>query len=99
MPSGQDAIDLAPQDRQEIAVALEDEVSSLDAKEGEALTDAIAADPVLTKLVSDAYVDAQKNALLAMVGVMLIALAIGSFLPGRHRTKEKAKPGARSALK
>jgi hypothetical protein len=30
---------------------------------------------------------------------MLIALAIGSFLPGRRKAKEKAKPDVRSALR
>lgn len=94
-----DNIDLGPQERQELAVALEDDVSSLDAKEGEALTDAISADPELTKLVSDAYVDAQKNALLAIAAVVAIALAIGTFLPGARRSEEKATPEMRSALK
>ena len=94
-----DNISVSEQEAQQLAVQLEDEVNSLNTEEGQALTDAIGASPELTQLVGDAYVDAQKNALLAIAVVMLIALSIGSFLPGRTKAEEKVVPDRRSALK
>lgn len=88
-----------PAERQELAVELEDAVNKLSAEDGEAFVKTIKGDPQISKLVADAYVEAQRNALLAMAGVMLLALAIGSFLPGRRKARPKVNPGPRGALK
>ena len=92
-------LNVSEQEASQLAVQLEDEINKLDAKEGEAIGEVIAATPELRKLVEDAYVGAQKNAVLAIVVVMLVALAIGSFLPGRQKATEKVVPDRRSALK
>lgn len=92
-------LSVSEQEAQELTVQLQDEVNSLNTEDGEALTEAIGASPEVAELVTDAYVGAQKNALLAIAVVMLIALAIGSFLPGRQKADEKVVPDRRSALK
>ena len=93
-------IDASPADRERYAVELEDTLNELSAEDGQALLEAIVPEPAeLAKVVEDAYVDSQKNALLAIAGVALIGLAIGSFLPGRRKAEEKVTPDVRSALK
>ena len=88
-----------PEERQQLAVELEDAVNELSAEDGEALVKTIKDDPEISKLVADAYVNAQKNAFLAIAGVMLLALAVGSFLPGSQKVEASPDPGPRSALK
>ena len=96
-----DNIALPPAERDKIAVELEDEANTLSAEDGEAFINSLPepARGQTETLIADAYVQAQRTALLAIAAVMLIALAIGTFLPGRHKAKEKAKPDIRGALK
>lgn len=96
-----EGIDVPPAERERMAVVLEDELGSLKAEDGKAF---LASLPETTRaqfeeIVGDAYVDAQKTALLVIAGVMLVALALGSFLPGRRKAGGKATPDVRGALK
>ena len=94
-------ISATPEQRDRLAVVLEDEVNALSAEDGEKLISQFSPEEQqqLEAIISDAYVDAQKNALLAIAGVMLIALAVGTFLPGRRRVEERVEPGEKAALR
>lgn len=94
-------IEATSAEREQLAVQLEDEAANISAEDGKALVESLPDEQrrQVEGLVADAYVDAQRNALLAIAGVMLVALAVGSYLPGRHKADDAVKPNVRSALK
>ena len=96
-----DNIEASPEERDRLAVILEDEVNAITAEDGEALVETLGAaeQQQLDQLVADAYVGAQKNALLVIAGLMLVALGAGSFLPGRRRETERLPPGEKAVLR
>ena len=76
-------------------------MNSISEEDGDKLLDAFSSEErqQFESLVSEAMVDSQRTALLVIAGLVGVALAVGTFLPGRHRREEKVEPGSKAALK
>ena len=96
-----EGVDIAPAERQQLAVQLEDSLAEVAPEDGDAWIDGLPAEQqaALAADLAEAQVGAMKDALTWSAGFVLLSLLLATFLPGRSKQEHTPKPGARAALK
>lgn len=83
---------LSPEERTELSVELEDSFNSLTPPQRQESIAALPPDDqaLVDEVLTDSVVEAQRTAMLAIAGFILLALLLASFLPGRRDPPESA---------